>query len=318
LDAVLEHQQGKAVDLRRLGAEVSWLREVRQEAPLSPVLELAWLTAQLELSNHRGDTETALEARLEELSQRLVDEEPTLVCQADLNRAVRQTNAFRFAEAAKRLARWERSTPREPGLRHWGRLLSQRGQLAAFEGRAAEAIDLFTRALEAFGRLSDPAVRAGEVAQTSVYLATVTMDSDAPLEVVRQRVEAVTSLTPEAIAALAADASPARKYAHHLLLRYLVSRGSEAERAAYLSRRDDWDSDFGHPWPLIVAYRAMLTWPTDAAAGRRLFERAVQGTEGQGSTLQRIGDAIAAELVAWQDGARQMSRLQELLPFNFR
>ena len=319
LDEVLVHQQSKAVNLRALGREVKWLASCGDVDSLPPVLELGWRTAQMEMGNHEGAVDTSLEDRLEQLSVRLVDEEPALVCQSDLNRTVRQTNAFAFDAAEARLARWQDARPREPGLRHWGRLLSQRGQLEAFRGRNAAAIALFTQALDAFERLSDPRDRKGEQGQTATYLAIATLDSpDAPPDEVRRRVEAVVSLAPGEITRMAGETNPATKFAHHLLLRYLVSRGTAEEKAAYLSARNDWEMDFGHPWQLILAYRGALLWPTDAAAGERLMNRAVALCQEEDDTVKRIGGVLEEEAKAWRAGARTLDRMKTGLPFNFR
>jgi len=163
LEEVLSHQQGKAVDLRVLGREVTWLASCGNTEAFPPALLLAWNTARLETANHEGRVDTLLEAELERLS-----------------------------------------------------------------------------ALGAFRRLSLPAVHEGERLQTSAYLAISTMDlPGVPLPLVRERVSQVVSLVPADITRQAGDSSPATKYPHHVLLRYLVGLGTEEERAAYLAARGD-------------------------------------------------------------------------------
>jgi hypothetical protein len=282
-------------------------------------LQLAWLNAELEKGNHDGAISTHQEVELEALSAKLVDEAPALVCQADLNRCVRRTNAFLFDRAEQLLVRWKDARPREPGLQHWGRLQSQRGQLAAFQGHAAQAISLFQEALAAFSRLSDPALGKAESAQTGTYLAIASMDAaDVPLALVRERISAVVSLELEDIQDLAADSSPAKRFAHHLLLRYLVVHGTEAERAAYLSQRLYWTASTEHPWPLIIAYRGMLAWDSDTEFARRQFRTAAAHCAKAAHTLQQIGRAITAEAAEWEKGARKPTVMPRELPFNFR
>ncbi len=301
--ATVAHLDSKAVDLRRLLGEVTWLEQAMPATAAAsgrpPRLQLAWLTARVEAANHIGSVDGSAEAELEALSALLVDEAPELVCLADLDRCVLETNRFEFSRAADRLVRWADVRPREPGLQFWGRLLSQRGQLAAFAGDSARAEELFLQALAAFERLSDAKVGKLESSQTAAYLAIATMDRPgAPAELVRERVRLVSELSQEAIAAQSANASPETKYAHHVLLRYLTAHGSAEERAAYLARSEEWETGEGHPWPLILAYRALLLVGRGAEADRaeaaRLLDEATDLTRRHGPTVRFIGLAIAA------------------------
>ena len=295
LRATQAHLDSKAIDLRRLAREVDWLsRAAPEEATLPARVRLAWLVANLELANHEGAADLAEAAELEALSERLADEAPELVCLADLDRSVLATNRFDFDGAEACLQRWRDAKPREPGLQLWGRLRSQHGQLAAFKGEHERAEAAFIEAIEAFGKLSDPALARREQGQTGVYLAIATMDrAGAPLELVRQRVNAIVPLTRESIEALSLSEVPAEKYNHHLLLRYLVAHGTVDEKAAYLSTRAAWETGTGHPWQLIEAYRGVLLATLDPTEAAKRLDDAVAGTLKQGPTVRFIGQSIA-------------------------
>ena len=80
----------------------------------------------------------------------------------------------------------------------------------------------------------------------------------------------------------------------------------------------DWEKDAGHPWQLILAYRAALLWPTDATAAATMMDEAVMLCAGQGPTVKAIGDFIAEEAADWRGGEKTLSRMAGRLPFNFR
>jgi len=320
--ATREHLDGKAVNLRALGTELAWLERWAPPAvSLPPRLRLAWAVVQLETANHHGQIEAAALQEIATLADQLFDEDPTLVCQAELDRAVLFTNRFEFREARQSLARWADHVPAVPGLRHWGRVLSSLGQHAAFLGEPAEAVRLFDAALAAFDRLSDVDVGSAERSQTANYRAIALLD-DPAADPARRRaaVAELVDLAPEAIGALAVEASPARKYAHHLLLRYLVSAGSPAEREAYLAEQARWQEDVGHPWELILAYRALLLRERDPAAATRLLARAAAHCAGaeEGPTLAFISAALAVAAGCWDPAARpdeqELEWLLEQLP----
>jgi hypothetical protein len=227
------------------------------------------------------------------------------------------------------------------------------GQHAAFEGRFERADGYFARALEAFQRLSDPEEAAGEITQTGTYRAIAAMDDPrADTDTVRRRVAALLPLSPDGIARLAASTEAREKYLHHLLVRYLVERGSPGERGAYLAARNRWANAEGHPWPLVEAYRGLLLAEVDRDAALAHLEeaRSLAFRADQGPIVLLIGATIAVaaqglgapatvsddELRALADllpgaaprierlrEARRHPRdplalLREVLPFNFR
>ncbi len=323
VDAVRQHLDGKAIDLPRAHHEIRWLREAaREELQLTSVTRLLLRTAELEEANHRGVVDDALEAELRALAGELFDEVPTLVCQAELSLAVRATNRFDFDGASRWLTRWIDQPVAVPGLRHAGRVLSSLGQHRAFRGEHAEADVLFAEALRLFARLSDPHVAYLEAQQTSCYRAIAAMDDPArPDDEVRALVAAVARLDPVSIAELSADTTAKRQYAHHVLVRYLVARGTDAERAAYLGARRRWDAGFEHPWPLILGYRALLVRPLDAAEAERHLVDAVSHARLclQGPLVAFLGEVLATIGRRWgvnvpSSSREERSALRKQLP----
>ena len=316
LETARVHLDSKAVNLRSLGQQVLWLNSAAPEGmQLGAQMRLAWAVARRETLNHVGDVDPSLDAELEELSRRLFDERPELVCLADLDRAVTATNRFDFEAATRSLHRWVDVPPVVPGLQMWGRVQSSLGQHHAFRGELELAQQYFERALEAFARLSDAELSRRERGQTGTYRAIATMDrTDAPLEQVRAHVCEVVPLGHADIARMAGSSDSGSKYAHHLLLRYLVHRGSAEEREAYLAAHDSWGSGEGHPWPLIEAYRAFLLRPRDPAAANERIEQAWELVQDQGPTVWFIGLVLAAIGKAWgAEGCRVDSEIVEKL-----
>lgn len=299
MESVRTHLDSKAIRLSDLGREIAFLASCAPtDVALSAPARLVWATARLEAANHRGAVDEALDVELDALAAALFDEEPTLACQADLDRAVLATNRFEFDAATRALARWADATPAVPGLRHWGRVQSSRGQHAAFRGDPATALAHFDRALGAFARLSDGG--ASEVAQTATYAAIAATDhTSLSDEAVRVRIAALlpAGLSPAEVAGLAADVSPARRYAHHAVLRWISRRGDVASRAGYLSARDRWASGTGHPWSLIELHRALLLRDAgEADAARRHLYAAIDAAahDEAGPTVSFIAVVCAA------------------------
>jgi len=327
LQASVEHMQSKAVHLGRLGREIGWLMEFApaEAGPLPRQLELVWLTARVEAANHRGQVDSGDEARLSELAASLFDEVPQLVCQADLDLAVRATNRFDFEGASARLARWASVPAAIPGLQWWGRTQSASGQIAAFMGDFELAEIFFRDALNAFSLLSDAVEGERESQQTRAYRAIACMDDpNATLEQVRERVGEVASLGIAELRALSADATVERQYAHHVVVRYLVAHGTPAEKSAYLAQRHRWSNGpkrDHHPWQLISAYRACLLAAQGAAVPADQWSAALQIAFGadQGPTVAFIGCVLesAARLGGYspsEDSSAITTRTREQLP----
>jgi len=322
LDETRRQMAGGAVELARLAEATAWLERFKPaEAGIPPLMRLAWLIVKLARSNHYGDAESAWERELESLAPGLLDEAAPLVCHTDLHLAVARTNRFDFEGAGRALARWRDLPVAVPGLRYCGQVRSSLGQHAAFQGRQSEAVEFFEEALEGFARLSDPAVRDKECAQTACYWAIATMDDPAASDSeVRAAVERVTGPLDKAAARLATSGSPFFRYAHHLLLRWLVHRGDPAIVSSYLSHRGEWKTGEGHPWPLIQLYRAILLHSDDPAAARGLALDAAEAAFAaeQGPVVRLIG-ACCRTIAAnwgdpWAEAGAELDELAATLP----
>lgn len=291
------------VDLTRLGAAVDWLeRFIPDNQAIPPLMELCWLTVKLARSNHMGAAETAWEPKIAALSSPLVEENAPMVCHADLHLAVARTNRYEFGGATASLEKWGDLPVAVPGLQYWGQVKSSLGQHAAFLGRNSDAVAFFVEAIAAFDRLSDPLIRQKEVTQTSCYKAIAMMDDPTySNEAVRNAVQSVTGDLPSAARELATDSSPASRYAHHLLVRWLVHRGDDSARSAYLSAESDCCVGEGHPWPLIQLYRAILLHDEKPALALQL---ALDGSahafaSNQGPVVRLIGACCRKVAAVW-------------------
>jgi len=314
------HLDSKAVNLRALGKQIDWLETCRPaDTALTPRLRLLWLTARLAAANHLGAVEQDWMSEMQTLGTQLMDEDAPLVCWADLHLAVTATNRYDFAAAPACLQRWRDVPCSVPGLRYWAQACSSLGQHAAFVGDADQARTCFEAALSAFENLSDESARKKDCQQTATYLAIVETDHADAVES-RAAVERVTGPLLAAIERLADQCSDRDKYIHHLVLRWLVRHGNAAERAAYLARQEDWQTGYGHPWPLIELYRGLLLYPTDTAAA---IERALNAydlaiEQNQGPTVQLIGAAcrtIAASWgQAWPESETVLAKLEQQIP----
>ncbi len=305
LSETLREMASGVVDLRTLGGAVNWLQEFLPANERIPApLRLSWLTVNLAQCNHIGVTESAWEVELKDLGPGLIDEAAPLVCLADLHLAVARTNQFDFAAAEASLTRWQDLPVMGPGLRNWGRVQSSWGQHAALNGRYDLAVERFEAALKTFARLSDPLVRASESAQTGCYLALTLMDQEGvDPATVRGAVERVTGALPGSVAAFAKDEDGHLRYAHHLLLRWLVHRGDESIWADYRRFRSDWAIVHGHPGSMIDLYRALLLRGTDPDGALKLAQRAAEMASGadQGPVIRLIG-ACCHVIVVWWGG----------------
>jgi hypothetical protein len=303
-----------------MGAMVNWLAQAMPSDEAIPdTLRLVWLTVNLAHANHLGATENEWLTDLNRLSANLYEEVAPLCCHADLHLAVAMTNRFDFAGAMQAVARWHDRSPEVPGLRYWGQCRSTMGQHFAFVGNPESAQKAFTEALNAFSRLSDPIVRRREIDKTSCYAAIAAMD-DESLNDARAVVENYLGDLAMAVNRLASS-DDGDHYQHHTLLRWIVYRNDHALGDAYLSLRESWCSGFGHPWPLIEVYRAILIHPSDpkAAIEQARTAASIAFSAQQGPTVRLIGACCRAIGVAWGDPwAEQetvLSELREELPY---
>lgn len=326
LSATKQHLESKRIDLRRLSKEVSWLEKWKPSGISLPLdIEFMWTTAQIAEGNHFGSVAEELVTKLNGMGDQLLEERAPLLCWADLHRAVTHTNRFEFDKASDALARWKTEPPRVPGLQLWGRIQSSLGQHASFQGQHLTARAHFARAMDAFGRLSDQEAAKMDITQTATYFAINEMDNPASTsEDVLAALERVTGPLERAVPKLAKSASRADQYIHHVLLRWMVisqasgSRQNLADAGVYLAAEPEWKEEYGHPWPLILCYRAMLL-PVGGKS-KTLLEKAVASAwhDSQKGTVRLIGATIAAiaesrgSVFPTLDG--ELEDLQEAIP----
>lgn len=299
LNHVQNHLYSKAIHLFRLSRQIRWLKKYQPEDHiLTPRLQLIWLTVQLAESNHLGKTDAFQKNHQEfqKLCRQLYYEDAPLVCLATLHIAVAFMNEFDFKQALKAVRFWNDIPIEVPGRQYHGQVLSTYGQLLAFMGKNEEAVNLFQRALEQFRKLSDKQQGKLDSHQTQAYQLIAMMDSEqTSVAAINKKLESYLGMSlEEAIDQMAPSDQPKDKYAHHVLLRYLLLRGSDAQKERYLSRQQDWKQGTGHPWEWILFYRALLTEDTETRASlmRRAYEIALEG----GATLRAIACVILGGL----------------------
>ena len=313
MEETLRHAQGKAIRLSPLGAQVDWLSRYRPaQAELPPPLQLMWHTLSLARANHQGEVDHPQEREIRSLAQALYQEDAPLVCQADLHLAVACTNRFDFSRSLHFLKRWEEIEPAIPGLRLWGQAQSSLGQMAAFRNQPKLAVEYFDKALEAFARLSDGG--RGDQLQTGTYRVIAMMDDpDCCDAKVQEALMDLIGPLEEAISRLAVSESPAEKYLHHLLLRWLVHRPQSQWQNLYLKNKGQWRSNDGHPWPLIHLYRGILLREQDAgsALGCALAASVLGLESGQGAAVRLIGALCRTVATQWGEPWPEASEVFE-------
>lgn len=321
LDYVLAHLDSKAIRMSLLMPQISWLKEHEPDSEnLPPRARLLWLTAQLAASNHRGGTtfgSVDYAKEFKDLSERLKDEDAPLVCFAALHLAVEKTDCYEFEAARDLLAPWENEPIAVPGLRYHAQVLSSLGQHSAFLGDNNKALDYFKRAMGAFARLSSDWQR--DFDQTCAYAVIAAMDANSPdLERLMSLYlyggewsEEVMIDMAHQFAAVGED-EPDSKYAHAILLRYLVTLLADNPiRSTYLADSAKWKwSEDGHPWELIAFYRALLL-PNDDPARGDWLKRGYDLCLGGGPTLQAIAAVIGAARLG-HDGFGKAEYLQKV------
>ncbi|MBQ3807824.1 MAG: hypothetical protein II840_07695 [Kiritimatiellae bacterium] len=329
LDYVLAHLDSKAIRMSLLMPQISWLKEYEPAAAqLPPRFRLVWLTAQLAASNHQGGTAFGAKQYTQEfkvLSEQLKDEDAPLVCFAALHLAVEKTDSYEFEAARDMLQSWENEPIAVPGLRYHAQVLSSLGQHAAFLGDNNKALEYFKRAMDEFSRLSSDWQR--DFDQTCAYAVIAAMDAASP-ELERLMAmylyggewseETMIDMAHQ-FAAVGED-EPESKYAHAILLRYLVTLPADDPiRLAYLADFAKWKwCEDGHPWELIAFYRALLLSDGDPARGDWL-KRGYELCLGGGPTLQAIAAVIGAARLGYdgfgkEEYLQKVDEIENLLP----
>ncbi|MBS7286307.1 MAG: hypothetical protein KIH06_03505, partial [Kiritimatiellae bacterium] len=232
------------------------------------------------------------------------DEDAPLVCFAALHLAVELTDAYRFEDARSLLQGWEKEPVSVPGLRYHAQVLSSLGQHAAFLGENEKALEYFDRAMGEFSCLSSDWQR--DFDHTCAYAVIAAMDCTSPhfdrlmsMYLYGGEWSVATMVDMAQQFASVGEDEPDSKYAHAILLRYLVTLPDDNPiRSAYVAKAGEWKwSTDGHPWELIAFNRAMLLSvdaPERVEWLKKGYELSLQG----GPTLQVIASVIGAALLA--------------------
>ena len=289
LNHLVRHLDSKAINLRTLGKQISFLKKYQpNESVLPPRLQLLWLTAKLAEANHRGSVVVEAFDKFKTLIRDLYEEDAPLTCYASLHLAVTYTNAYRFQEARSVIeeylhlispaARSKNEHPASellmavaqnesaslaaiPGLRYFAQLISSLGQHEAFFGHNADAVKFFVEANRLFAKLSDHEDAAKEISQTTAYLLTSLMDMGNPdSQLLKNTLKNYFGDDLNAAARqLSISDDPANKYRQHILLRFILSGKAPANlKSTVIAQKSLWKTGSGHPWEMIEYYRGLL------------------------------------------------------------
>ena len=257
------HLESRNINLHLLDRQMAWLADFATES-LTVAQSFALLSSELAKNSHIGVVNSGLESQVNKFGKALYFENAPLVCLADLRLAVSATNRMEFDRAKSIIDPWLSRDPAIAGRCYHGRVLSSAGQVAAFSGNPTKAIEYFNLAIVEFEHLLDPAQRGAEILHTSAYRAIAEMDavtSDAAPTGYLLQALAFDSVF-DAIDALAPDLAVANQYRHHILVRYIFLKGTEAERARYVEKSaviaQPTSVPSYHPWQLILMYNALL------------------------------------------------------------
>ncbi len=318
--AYLAHVQqrlhSKDYRLGELGHALAWLeRHAPQGQRLPGLLELQLHSARLASTNHQGKADAQQLGKCLDLALQLRDEAPELACEVLLRLVSATTNQFEFDALQGTVQDWLAQPHGGCGLALRGKLHSSLGQMHAFAGHSAPALQAFAQAQECLQRLSDPAQRQREQLQTQQYALIARLDAltAGPGQPDPQQADAfVADLIAHlhqvgckgdapAISRSLAHSGQERRYPHHLWLRALVALPGHptlAEaRAAYLQQDGQWQVEPDHPWPLICAYRAWLLHDAgrSAQAAQEMALAIGLCTEpGHGLTLRWMAEVLRA------------------------
>ncbi len=337
VEEVVGHLNSKAISLRLLSRQIDWLAaNMPDESQLPGRLRLVWLTSKLAEENHRGRLSPELIGDITMLSRQLFIEDAPLCCWANLHAAVESANAFRFGEARQTVLDYARqaelfsgaATPLEAirqgipshkvaiqGLQYYGQLLSSLGQHEAFLGNSAGALPYLDAALQCYAQMDDRAKSRLDISQTLSYKVICLMDSAADkLSIQKQMEQYLGASLTDSAAKLAVARDDSSKYAHHILLRYLVELPtSHPAVQAYLARQDKWQVGNGHPRELIEFYRALLLENAQQRLAHLDQAAELALSDDSGATLKAIAAVIIRARLGLEANADCSERLNALL-----
>ncbi|ART83434.1 hypothetical protein CBP31_13050 [Oceanisphaera profunda] len=301
---VSQQLDNKGYQLSQLVPALSWLQRYQpSNETLPPILELQWLSGKLAISNHQGQLDMATVERCFTLCSALKQEDARRVSEVLLRLSVSATNSFQFALAEQVLNFLSDIPQLAMGVRNYGKLLSSRGQVAAFQGEVTQAQVCFDEALACFSQLSDPQQARQEQQQTQIYKLFAQLDdrqltddqlTDVLTKICQQRLDKDVAASLRSLAHSSQEDE--QRWLHHVLLRAMCVRPALASKwlADYAAQAHQWQSGQYHPWPLINFYRAWLLLQLDQIAQAELYwQQAIDGCQQGGTTLQWMGHVLA-------------------------
>ncbi len=304
-EAMQAYLEGKEYLHEVLEEMSKWLRPM---GGADPVAEFYFQSAELARLNHLGDVASADLKSTREALASLTPKVAALDSNAELRVALRlavtDSNAFDFAGAEARLARWNPQAGGQlTGSAIWdGKILSSLGQYRAFQRDPVGGTYLLRQALERFDSVAtiDPGEAMRQGSQTSTYLATALMDSRSAKreEIEAAMVRALGCPIAAAIKRLVQHPLERNSYPHWLLLRYLCTLGTDEERGQYLKGCHKWAGErlgSTHPWPQIQYYRYLLA--ADNPDLRREVRNTLARVRGK-DNMPTVGLIVAAIAVS--------------------
>ena len=339
VNEVVIHLDSKAINISRLTEQVKFLMaNMPAEINIPKRLQIIWLTSRLASENHAGQIREQLANQLVAAVSEMFLEDAPLCCAAMLHIAVKETNAFRFESAKQFLLNFSNkfallpgypvfdnlfdscgniapdwtAKVAVPGLRYYGQLLSSLGQHEAFLNNFEAADDYFRSAIQCFSLLNDGG--KADIMQTMSYLVINLMDHTADPLTIQKDMETYLDMDlDDAAAHFAVSTSPAEKYQHHILLRYLILLPKDHSAVKiYMSKEAQWKRDAGHPWEMIDFYRALLC--DDREKRKELLKNAYNETYSAGPTLRIISAVLLGAIRCNDDSVAEiMKKLCEII-----
>lgn len=274
LAEVKERISMKSLAPHSLAKVIGWLEQYKPLGQSIPkIVELQFRGAKLTLENHQGLSIQSSLLNTMSLAFELLEEDAPKASEVILRAVVAMTNAYNFEILTPYVDQLLQESVKVFGLSNYGKILSTRGQLAAFNGDPISAQDYFDQALAIFAKLSDTQQCLRESLQTKSYRLFALLDDQAVDEpnILREFDSYIRDVNGSDVKKALPHISiwdGTRKFAHHLVLRAIVTGRLNREEfgKAYLDSFDKWASGEDHPWQLIAFYRALLLAQNDRIA----------------------------------------------------
>ncbi|MBA4500859.1 hypothetical protein [Marinobacterium marinum] len=266
LAEVQERLRVKEASPHILSRAIGWLNTYKpKDHEIPKIVKLQYRAAQLALDNHQGLSAQDVLAETMALAFQLLDEDAPQAAEVILRSVISMTNAYSFDLMLPYIDKVLEEEPKVFGLKNYGKLLSTRGQLAAFKEDYEGAVNYFDQALLSFNKLSDPIQRSREIKQTQSYRMFALLDkSSANCGLIKDQCEEFVNTQSRTNLNQAVKHmhtwEGTKRFAHHLLLRALATERLKEEYLVdqYIASFDDWVLGEDHPWQLIAFYRAIL------------------------------------------------------------